>query len=208
MPLSQSTNKQYSTSKKRFISLFLCLVGLSFYSTTQAEEKKEPETNSVKASVSPTRSTLPFIDQHNYSHLHTEEKIKPKAVSKTHLAKHSLPVIKIENSWVRAPRPGASVAAGYFHLTNKSNQNLILEKATCECTSSIEMHHYKQNSKGMLKMQRLPPLTIKPNETLSFTPGGKHLMLFNFCSKEEDRTAITFHFKKATSQTIIFSIRH
>ncbi len=72
--------------------------------------------------------------------------------------------------------PGMRMSAGYFKLTNNSAQSINISHVTSPQFASVEMHETIIKDE-VARMVPLQVLTLQPGETVSFEPGGKHLML-------------------------------
>ena len=84
--------------------------------------------------------------------------------------------IVLSEAWVREPPPMAKVAAGYFITQNMSAQDTTIERVVSDCCTAIEMHRTVINN-GHARMSHLDTVVIPANESISFEPGGAHLML-------------------------------
>lgn len=85
----------------------------------------------------------------------------------------------IKNAWVRTnPAPGRP-AAGYFSFINGAQPDALI--AADVTGARVEMHQMTVTG-GVMKMSPIPSLPIKAGETISFKPGGYHLMLFGLDS--------------------------
>ena len=85
-----------------------------------------------------------------------------------------------DNAWVRAPVAGRTVTAAYFDVTNRGETPLdIIGFASDDPGVRVEIHESTEDG-GMMRMRRLARVTIPAKATVSFAPGGKHLMLFGF----------------------------
>lgn len=88
--------------------------------------------------------------------------------------------IAFENAWIRAPVAGRSVTAAYCDITNRGEVAVVITGfASDDPEVRVEMHETTEED-GMMRMQPLAHVTIPAKATVSFAPGGKHLMLFGF----------------------------
>lgn len=90
---------------------------------------------------------------------------------------HPAAEIGISDAKVRAFLPVSKSTAGYFVLTNGSENELTLVKATISGLGRVEIHEHVHHN-GMMKMQQAKQLKIKAKSQLKFQPGGYHLMAF------------------------------
>ena len=72
--------------------------------------------------------------------------------------------------------PGMPMSAGYFKLTNNSGQAISISHVTSPQFASVQMHETIIKDE-VVRMAPLETLILQHGETVSFEPGGKHLML-------------------------------
>ena len=88
--------------------------------------------------------------------------------------------LKFDNAWVRAPVAGSTVTAAYCDVTNPGGMPVdIIGFDSDHPGLRVEIHESTEHD-GMMQMRRLARVTIPAGATVSFSPGGKHLMLFGF----------------------------
>jgi len=73
-------------------------------------------------------------------------------------------------------RPGAEARAGYFSLTNTSGEPIVITAVSSPQFEAVEMHESVLED-GVSRMRALEKVTIAPDQTIKFEPGGRHLML-------------------------------
>ena len=86
--------------------------------------------------------------------------------------------------------PGMPMSAGYFELTNNSGQAISITHVTSPEFASVEMHETIIKDE-VARMTPLGTLTLQSGETVSFEPGGKHLMLMR---PSDDIDSVTLQF--------------
>jgi hypothetical protein len=94
------------------------------------------------------------------------------------------------NVIVTQPVPGMTMSAGYFELTNNSGQAISITHVTSPEFASVEMHQTVIED-DVARMTALGTLTLQAGETVSFEPGGKHLMLMR---PSDDIDSVTLQF--------------
>jgi len=72
--------------------------------------------------------------------------------------------------------PGMPMSAGYFNLTNNTGEVISISRVASPEFGSVQMHETIIEDE-VARMAALKMLTLQPGETVSFEPGGKHLML-------------------------------
>lgn len=73
--------------------------------------------------------------------------------------------------------PGASSSVAYFTLSNTGKEARTLISVNVEGIGRAELHQH-QLIDGMMKMTQLLSLEIPAGQSVTFEPGGLHLMLF------------------------------
>lgn len=92
--------------------------------------------------------------------------------------------ILVSDVRVKAPVPGQTISAGYLHITNSGEKEVVLLGVSSDSAARVEMHTHTMED-GMMGMVKMDSVRVKAGETLSFVEGGHHLMIF-----EPDPTAI------------------
>ena len=105
------------------------------------------------------------------------------------LLNFNTPKLKIENVWLRPADKGMN-SAMYFEIVNNTNNPDTLYKAASSTAELVQIHEtFKKN--GLMGMREVKFIVIKPHSTLTFKPGGYHVMFiklkkdFKVNSKEE-----------------------
>lgn len=86
--------------------------------------------------------------------------------------------LQIENAWVRAAPPGATMMAGYATVKNAGTKTLKLHDVSSKDFGAIEVHKTVVEN-GVSKMVYMETVDIAAGGIAQFEPGGMHLMLFN-----------------------------
>ena len=84
--------------------------------------------------------------------------------------------IKVNDAWVRAAPPGATVLAAYLTIHNKSAGEQVLSGVSSSQFKSVEIHRTEIKD-GVASMSAEPRITIPAQGTVTFAPNGYHLML-------------------------------
>lgn len=82
----------------------------------------------------------------------------------------------VSAAWVRPVPPTARMTAGYLELHNPGPEPLVVSGAESPLFGSVEVHGTVMEG-GVARMRHQPAVTVAPGETVSFAPGGLHLML-------------------------------
>jgi copper(I)-binding protein len=93
-------------------------------------------------------------------------------------------------------------ASGYFQLRISGNRGALVG-VTSPQARRIEMHE-TMNMANMTSMRALGRIPVRDGETLTFAPGGRHLMLFDLSPGARAGQAIelVLHFERGDPVTL------
>lgn len=113
----------------------------------------------------------------------------------------------ITAAWISESPPVARNNAAFVTLTNGSRRDALVGVST-PAAEAAELHLMSMAG-GLMRMQRLPLINLAPNQTLSFAPGGRHIMLINMKQplKAGDKVPLTLTFRKAGDITVQAEVR-
>ena len=103
---------------------------------------------------------------------------------------------------VRMPAVPGRPASGYFELRVAGDRGALVS-VTSPQAGRIEMHE-TMNMGNMTGMRALGPIAVHDGETLSFTPGGRHLMVYDVSRDVAagQRIDLVLHFQRGDPVTI------
>jgi periplasmic copper chaperone A len=130
----------------------------------------------------------------------------PLASAAAHQAK--VGDLVIHHPWTRATPAGATVAAGYAEIENKGSKPDKLLSGSIEDASGFEIHTMS-NENGVMSMRPVAGgVEIKPGQTMSFAPGGLHLMFPGLKKRltEGDMVSGTLVFERAGKISLDFMV--
>jgi copper(I)-binding protein len=84
--------------------------------------------------------------------------------------------IVVEQAWVRATVPGATVAAGYLVIRNTGSESRELLTLTSPVTDNLMIHRSSVDAQGVARMWPVGFLELEPGQAVKFEPNGLHLM--------------------------------
>ena len=84
--------------------------------------------------------------------------------------------ISVDSPYVRAIPPGQTISAAFMTLKNSSSADINLVKAASDIAENVELHEHVHED-GMMKMRKVPQITIAAKGETSLKPGGYHIML-------------------------------
>ena len=102
--------------------------------------------------------------------------------------------ITISKAFIKMPRPGVDVTAGF--ATVKATSDLKVIEVSNKNFKKIELHSMKM-ANGVMQMRKLIEPELGPNSPLVLSPGNDHLMLFGIVEKLKpgENLDLTFVFK-------------
>ena len=114
----------------------------------------------------------------------------------------------IDHPWLRIAGEQSITAAGYFELTNKLNEPIILIGAKADFAKIIEIHEMKIKN-GVAKMRPINEgLTMEKSKTVEFKPMGLHLMFMgiNQTLKKGEMIEVELIFENLPSVIVKFKV--
>ncbi len=115
--------------------------------------------------------------------------------------------VNVSDGWIRA-LPGNLPAGGYFNLHNAGSTAVSLVGASSRACGMV-MLHKTESMNGMAEMNDVQRVDVPAGTTLSFAPGGYHLMCMNPQSLHAGSTVgITLIFSDGTKIESSFQVRN
>ena len=84
--------------------------------------------------------------------------------------------LTVDSAWVRSMPPGSKTTAAYFTLNNNTTESIRVFEVKSVDFVSASLHNTVVKD-DVVSMVEIPVLVLKPGESVSLEPGGKHLML-------------------------------
>ena len=118
------------------------------------------------------------------------------------------PSVSASHVWIREPPPDVEVMAGYLTLTNNTDKALTLDSVSSPDFGSVAVHRSVQKN-GMDSMEVAANLNLPAHQSVSFAPGGYHLMLMQPVKRffDGDLVTLTLTFSDHSSLTILAPVR-
>ena len=118
---------------------------------------------------------------------------------------NALANIIIENSWVRAAPLGTKVMAAYMTIENNSVKPIEMDIKNIISKGFKKTEIHKSSLNGIMTMEKIDTIIIKPNESLVLEPGGLHFMLIDPEAVPEQNTAVEMliFFKQGVETEVI-----
>ena len=121
---------------------------------------------------------------------------------------HAQDTLNVSNLQVMEAPPKIMDLAGYMHVENLTGNILLLKSASSPIFDRIEFH-YTNVTDGVAMMRRQDEVMIPARGSITFQPGGHHLMLINArrAVREGDRIPLSFTFSDGTRLEMIADVR-
>ncbi len=106
------------------------------------------------------------------------------------------------DAWVRLPAVTGRPAGGYFMAHGTSAADALIGVSSPKA-ERIELHSMA-NENGVMKMRKEESFALPAKGTLTFAPGGSHLMIFGLAAdvKPGGKVPLTFRFKSGATVTL------
>ena len=100
-------------------------------------------------------------------------------------AEFKLKGITVSNPHLVVFGKNAKSGAGYFVISNKNSDPVILKKVTADFGKAM-LHETDVDKKGVAKMKHLESVAVPGNDSLKLEPGGTHIMFTNISIKFDE----------------------
>lgn len=97
--------------------------------------------------------------------------------------------VEVTDAWIRLAPPGVKVHAGYLTVSNRGTKERYLVAVESPAFSKAEMHISREKN-GVATMEHLAQVTIPPGKSVTFAPGGLHVMLMGVKEKQAGNAAV------------------
>lgn len=110
----------------------------------------------------------------------------------------NLEPIQIRSAWASPTPGGVSVSAGYLEISNATDQDDRLIAASSPRADRVEIHDMVMDG-PIMRMRPVEALSIPAGETVTFAPGGMHLMFMGVVDPfaEGENIPVTLSFERA-----------
>ena len=114
--------------------------------------------------------------------------------------------LEIDKPWSR-PAAAGMTGAGFMTVTNRGKAADALVSVESPAARKVEMHRSSMAG-GVMKMQRQDRVALPPGATVTFAPGGHHLMLIGLARplKSGDRAPATLTFASGAKIKVEFVV--
>jgi len=105
--------------------------------------------------------------------------------------------------------PVSAVMVAYMNIKNNGAKSQKIMHIVSPQFKRVEIHEMSMKN-GMMNMQQLKSLSIKPKETIALESGGLHIMLIKPISplKHNDKVELTFELATGELTTVSTQVRN
>ncbi len=116
--------------------------------------------------------------------------------------------IHIMHPYITAPAPGAMSGAAYLSVANEGTTADRFDAVETSIAMMAALHNTEFGADGIARMYELPPVPLAVGETVSFAPGGAHIMLMMLTGelKVGEKVPMTLSFKNAGDIVVEFEV--
>jgi hypothetical protein len=105
--------------------------------------------------------------------------------------------------------PGNAPMAGYFELSNNTENRIHLVGAHSEAFGNVMIHRTRREN-GQARMVHQDRVPVSSGQTVAFEPGGLHLMLMNrqrrFEIGDEVEIVLVFEGLEPAERRVVFTV--
>ena len=115
--------------------------------------------------------------------------------------------IEVTDAWARPPIGQARNTAAYLTLVNRGSEPDRLLGASTPVAGKAELHTTTREG-DVMRMREVQNVELKPGASVSFAPGGLHVMLLDVQPLKAGSTfPLTLQFEKAGKQDVTVAVR-
>ena len=86
--------------------------------------------------------------------------------------------LSVNSAYIRTMPPGQTMTAGFLSVTNNSLNHCRLLSGTSAISPRVEFHEHR-HAQGMMQMRKVDSVLVAAGQTVAFSPGTLHIMLFD-----------------------------
>ena len=110
--------------------------------------------------------------------------------------------VTIANAWARTSPMSAEMGAAYFDITSPIDDALVKAEVDMSVAMMAQIHETTMKDDGTMGMQEVDEVSLPAGETVSFKPGGYHVMLMNLKAPLETGSTVTLTLELKSGATV------
>jgi copper(I)-binding protein len=112
--------------------------------------------------------------------------------------------VAVTNPWARASVLASRPGAAYLSLTSDTGDRLLA--AATPVAGHVMIHSAETDANGVSRMTHLEVLNLPPGQTVTFAPGGMHLMLMGLGARLDEGTRFSLTLTFETAGEVIVEV--
>lgn len=114
----------------------------------------------------------------------------------------------LDEAWLRAVPPVSPSMAGYVTVTNTGDAAVVITGARSDFAGHVMLHDMSMQEDGTRAMRHLHEVIVPAGGSVSFAPGGMHLMLMHLSRvpAEGERASLCLELRNDTSVCADFTV--
>jgi copper(I)-binding protein len=112
--------------------------------------------------------------------------------------------VEFSDAWVRSA-PAGGMTAAYFEVTNGLSADDALTGVSSPAATTAGLHETTTDASGMMGMQGTDSVPLPAGGTVTFAPGGLHVMLMGLKQDLVAGSRVDLSFSTQDSGTIVVS---
>lgn len=116
--------------------------------------------------------------------------------------------IQIQDAWIREVPVGMTRTAGYFKLTNTTDNPVVFVGGQSKIAQHVALHTTIRQD-NLIKMRPVKELAVASGDEVVLEPGGQHLMFMGLTSNLVENTTVqvTLLFQDGQQLVSDFTVR-
>lgn len=125
------------------------------------------------------------------------------------MASPAAAVITVQDAWTRSVADTATPGAAYLTILNGTGVDDALIGVSSPAAGTVELHETSADASGMMAMHPVERVELAAGATVSFEPGGYHIMLIDLVAPlvEGATVPLTLTFEHAPAVTVEAQVR-
>jgi copper(I)-binding protein len=131
--------------------------------------------------------------------------VSPALVSSALAGDAKLGQIEITTAWARATPPRPPVGGAYMTITNSGAESDHLIGASSGIAKTVELHTHVKDG-AVMRMSALSSIEVPAGKSVSFAPGGLHVMLIGLAAPLKEGTSFPLVLEFANAGKVSVSV--
>jgi copper(I)-binding protein len=111
--------------------------------------------------------------------------------------------LHITDATIRLLPPSVPNTSAYFSLKNSGEKDITLVGASAPFAAKAELHNHIMHG-DVMRMEKQENVIIPAGETVEFSPGGLHLMIFGLTQSLQEQQTVPLTLMTQNGQEINF----